>query len=362
MNYYMPTKIYIGELKKGEFMGFGNKALIVTGKSSKKNGSLNDVVDILKENGTKYVIYDETKENPSLEEIQNVGEIGLNENVNFIIGLGGGSSLDASKAISCYIKSKLKDNRDLLTRNDLDFLPVLAIPTTCGTGSETTPYSILTDHVTKTKAGMATPVFPEKAFLNYKYLKTLPNVLVKSTTLDALCHLIEGYLTNQTNEIMDTIAIGSFKTFANIKNNLIEEEYTDEFLKTTLVFSTIAGINISIAKTSLPHGLGYNLTYFKNVYHGFACCLFMYEYLKFHKDKDRVNCILNSLEIDTLEDFKSYLDQLITVDINLSKEDVEKYINKTFDNKSKLSLHPYPISRKDIEMIYYNSLNAYISS
>lgn len=361
MTYYMPTKIYLKELKRDNFKNLGKKALIITGSSSAQNGSLKDLETILNNNNINYTIYNETKENPSLEEIQTMGQIGIKEDIDFVVGLGGGSCIDAAKAVSCFIKSNIKDLRLLLTKNDLDYLPVIAIPTTCGTGSEVTPYSILTDHQNKTKSGMATKVFPISAHLNYKYLETLPNNLMKSTTIDALCHLIEGFLTVKATKLSDIIAIGSFETFSTIKDNLSNNDYNQDFLEKVLYFSTMAGIHISNSGTSLPHGLGYNLTYHKQLYHGFACGVFIYEFLKFHQDTEKVKLMLKHLHFKDLEELKEYLNSLMEINIILTEPEVEEYINQTFSNKAKLKNHPYKITRDDISKIYYNSLKEYIN-
>ena len=101
---YMPTKVYSEDncvLNHASEMILGTKAMIVTGKhSSRKNGSLDDVLNILNEKNIPYIIYDDIEENPSVETIMKAKEIGIKEKVDFIIGIGGGSPLDASKSIS----------------------------------------------------------------------------------------------------------------------------------------------------------------------------------------------------------------------------------------------------------------------
>jgi len=109
-NYSMPTKVYFGEnsiLKNKElFTTIGKKALIVTGRNSaKKNGSYDDLVKALSEVGVDYILFDEVEENPSLETIEKGSKVGKENKVDFVIGIGGGSPMDASKAMAIFIKN-----------------------------------------------------------------------------------------------------------------------------------------------------------------------------------------------------------------------------------------------------------------
>ncbi len=155
MKLYMPTKVYN---EKGcvrqhsqELAALGTKALLVTGKhSSRVNGSLQDVKDALNREQVPYVVFDGIEENPSVETVMRATALGLSEKVDFVIGIGGGSPMDASKAIALMIANPEK-KADFLYETDAAVkqaankaLPVAAVPTTAGTGSEVTPYAILT--------------------------------------------------------------------------------------------------------------------------------------------------------------------------------------------------------------------------
>ena len=155
MKLYMPTKVYN---EKGcvrqhsqELAELGTKALLVTGKhSSRVNGSLQDVEDALNREQVPYVVFDGIEENPSVETVMRATALGLSEKVDFVIGIGGGSPMDASKAIALMIANPEK-KADFLYETDAAVkqaankaLMVAAVPTTAGTGSEVTPYAILT--------------------------------------------------------------------------------------------------------------------------------------------------------------------------------------------------------------------------
>lgn len=108
--YSMPTDIYFGRdviLKNDEaFSKFGSRALVVTGKrSAKKNGSYDDIKQVLANTGIDHILFDEVEENPSLETIEKGRQVGVQKRVDFIIGIGGGSAMDAAKAIAVFIKT-----------------------------------------------------------------------------------------------------------------------------------------------------------------------------------------------------------------------------------------------------------------
>ena len=156
MKFYLPTMVFqerdAVRNHSEQMAHYGKKALIVTGKSSsKKNGALQDVTDGLKKYNTSYVIFDKIEENPSVESIMEAAGFGRTEGTDFVIGVGGGSPLDAAKAIALMIQNRDSTEEVLYQRKDLRHLPVVAVPTTCGTGSEVTPYAVLTRDDLQTK-------------------------------------------------------------------------------------------------------------------------------------------------------------------------------------------------------------------
>ena len=151
INYYMPTKWILDKdviLKNSIlFATYRGKALIVTGKTSSiTNGSLNDVTSALKKEGINYDIFNDVEENPSLETVEEIAKLGKLQNCSFIIGIGGGSPIDAAKAAGVLINNPSATRYNLFDSPHLKSIPVIAVPTTAGTGTETTPYAILTDN------------------------------------------------------------------------------------------------------------------------------------------------------------------------------------------------------------------------
>ena len=176
--YFLPTRIFSGSgvLKNNQtvFKENGTKALVVTGRSSARlSGALDDTIEILKNLDVPYALFDGVEENPSFETVEKGGRIMGENDCDFVVAIGGGSPLDAAKAISTLNKNKGITCDDLYRGDSLAAFPIIAIPTTSGTGSEVTPYSILTDsNGTKRGFGMSS-TFPIVSFLDARYTLTM---------------------------------------------------------------------------------------------------------------------------------------------------------------------------------------------
>lgn len=360
-NFYMPTKVFLGKnivKEKGELLSsIGEKAFIITGKhSSKKNGSLNDIVEVLKKLNKEYIIFDDIEENPSIETIIKAANIGKLEKVDFIIGVGGGSPIDASKAIGIAINNPYITEDTLLTTEKLKSLPVVAIPTTSGTGTETTQYSIVTDHKDKTKKNLGQEVFPVISLLDPSYTMDMNEKITISTTVDALSHIVEGYLNINASEITDGLAIKALNLWGKCIPSLKSKKFSYEDRENFMLASSLAGMIIAQTGTSIPHGMGYHLTYFKGVPHGLANgCLYV-EYLNSFKDKTRVYEVVKHLGLASYEEFIALLSDLTKIDIEISEDEIEEYASAMVSNKAKLKNHPEEVSKEDIINIYTKSL------
>ncbi|WP_392486748.1 iron-containing alcohol dehydrogenase family protein [Haloimpatiens sp. FM7315] len=360
-SYFMPTKILCGKdviINNADLLkSFGKKAFIITGKaSSKKNGSLKDLTKALEKQNIEYVIFDEVEENPSMEMVEKAASIGKSEKVDFIIGLGGGSSLDSAKGIGVLIKNKEAKKEDLFLAKKLESIEVIAIPTTAGTGSEVTQYAIFTDHRSKTKKGFSHSVFPKIAFLDAKYLMSTPDSVTINTGVDALSHLIEGYLTINASVLSDALSKEGMALFSECREAFLKREFTYEIREKLILMSTIAGMVIAESGTSLPHGMGYALTYFHNIPHGKANGLLLKEYLSFCEDKKKVNNILEILNMKDLDEFGGFLKELLGSFKGVNEKEINEYTETMINNKAKLKNHPFEVKREDILNIYKNSL------
>ncbi|WP_298836405.1 iron-containing alcohol dehydrogenase family protein [Clostridium sp.] len=362
INYYMPTKIILDKevvLKNSNlFSSYGKKALIVTGKTSSIiNGSLKDVTNALEKEGVVYSVFNNVEENPSLETVEAIAKLGKSQNANFIIGIGGGSPIDSAKAAGVLINNPNASIHNLFDSPSLNSIPVIAIPTTAGTGTETTPYAILTDNEIKTKHGICQKVFPQYALLDVKYLMSLPENITINTSIDALSHLIEGYLSSKSNIISDALAEKGLKLFGECLNMIKEKEFTYVVREKLMLASSIAGMVIAQSGTSLPHGMGYALTYFHNIPHGKANGILLKSYLQFSENKHRVRKILYLLTIENLDELGDFLNDMLGSIDNISYKDICSYAETMALNKDKLKNHPTPVKKEDILKMYKDSLN-----
>lgn len=360
-NYSMPTKVYFGrgsiENNKNDMLKLGSSALIVTGKtSSRKNGSLQDVAKALEALKIKYSIFNDVEENPSLETIEKAAEIGKELKVDFVIGVGGGSPLDASKAIALFIKNPHVNKDNIFSGGRFQSIPVVAVPTTSGTGSEVTPFSIVTVHKEQIKRNLGQRISPAIAFLDSRYTDTLPYSITVNTAIDAFTHLVESYLNTNASIITDTYAEKGFELFKFCFEKLIQKDLTEAFRDNVMLASMLGGMAIAQTGTSLPHGMGYALTYHKNLPHGLANGVLTIEYLRCFKNTVKINRMLEILEIKDLEALKFTFDNLFKVDLKLTEGEIYEYASKLAANKDKLKNHPEEIDVKVIEDIFRRSL------
>ena len=367
LTYKMSTKILMGKeiIKKSkhEFSIYGKKALIVTGKNSaKKTGALDDVISVLQQMDIEYAIFDKVEENPCTQTIEEAATFGKNEKADFIIGIGGGSPLDASKAIGIMIKHTELTAKTLFTDKKLDSIPILAIPTTAGTGSETTPYAILTDHDAKTKRNLGQIVFCSVAFLDARYTENLPYHITVNTALDAMTHLAEGYLNTNSSLLSEMLVEKGLQLWGECIPELLSGTIDFATREKLMLASSIAGMVIANTGTSLPHGMGYALTYFKGIPHGLANALLYKAYFRSFKDQTKVENIYKLLGVASRDAFEEILLKMIHIEainttaLKISEAELKSWTEAICSNAAKLKNHPETATYEMIYNIYRESL------
>lgn len=358
----MPTKMFVGSncliKNSGLLRKYGKFCLIVTGAhSSKINGSLEDTITALEKEDIKYRIFDEVEENPSLETVERAFQECAGCTVDFIIAVGGGSAIDAAKALSLLFKNNISA-REVLTLKNLKGIPLIAIPTTSGTGSETTPYSVLTDHLEQTKKNIGQVIFPEIAFLDARYTINSPFSITAATAVDAFTHLAEGYLNRNANILSDTLAEKGFTLFGECLKPLKDKCLTLEHREKLLLASTIAGMVISQTGTGLPHGMGYPLTYYKKLPHGTANGILYVGYLNVFRNKEKIMKMLGFIGLESIEDLGRIFKDILDCHLTLTEEEIHTYAEQIIANDQKMKNHPEKVTREDILSIY-RSVNLY---
>lgn len=359
--FYMPTKIIFDNdclnVCKELIMPFGKSCLIVTGRSSaRKSGALDDAVNVLDELDIEYDVFDEVEENPSAETLEKARQSIGDKQIDFVIGIGGGSPLDAAKMIGVLLYNRKRHYRDIFKDGSLKSLPVLAIPTTSGTGSETTPYAVITDVEQQIKTSCQAKVFPELALINPKYFRTMPKSVTVSTAIDAMCHLVEGYITRKRTLYSDRLAEVGMSYFRQAKEDLMTGNFTSSMHEALIHASTIAGMVISQSGTCIPHGMGYPLTYNYGVSHGKATSLFLPGVLEMFEERDHVEPekmkrILSMLDFGSIEAFEAFIHEAVG-DVSITKEEAKAYSEWMGSNQWKLDSLRFEVTIDDLYELY----------
>lgn len=354
MNYYMPTKVYqeknAVKHHGDEMVSYGKKALIVTGgNSSKKNGALADVKEILEQYSMEYMVYDQIGENPTVAMVMDAARIGREQGTDFVIGIGGGSPMDAAKAIALMILNRDSSEEVLYQKITLRALPVVEVPTTCGTGSEVTPYAVLTREDIQTKQSIRHRIFPELALVDAKYLQSAPISVLTNTAIDALGHLIESYFNRNVMEYSRMLAVQGMEIWGTCKDILLGMEPEEEDYERLMLASSLAGMAIAHTGTSLPHGLSYYLTCHKGIPHGKAVGYFLPGYLQLFAEEREIEVmmVLRMLGFGGLEQFTGFLRECLgRPEITESEKNV--MLEEIMSSDHKLAAVPFAVTRKEV--------------
>lgn len=331
---YMPVKCAWGNNCVNEnsdmLVPLGKSCLIVTGKNSAKlSGALSDAIKALEKHNISYEIFDEISENPLVSACRRAGEAARKANAEFILGIGGGSVLDGSKAIAIYASNPDLAPIDIYKREYKNpALPVALIGTTAGTGSEVTAVAVLTNDETGIKKSISGPdCYAAVAFCDPKYTSSMSYKTTVSTALDAFAHAVEGFFTPKCNGILRLFAE---KCIPELYRCLEELSKTDEVspdLRAPLYYSSIyAGLVINTCGTAFPHPLGYVLTENYGVPHGMACAAFFAPYIdrcaEFSPEKFNGFCRMT----DDIEKVKSVIASLTDLSgVHIGGENAKKY-------------------------------------
>ena len=359
--FYCPTRIIFArnavQKAKDHIASLGKRALIVTGKNSaEQSGALADVISVLTESGISYVLFDSITENPSLDIVMEGKSVFLQNECDFVIGIGGGSPIDAAKAISLASANSLGRDELYNTSAFKKAYPVLAIPLTAGTGTEVTQYSVLSDPLTKKKAGFGSDLaFPVLAVLNPKYTLTLPPKVTLHTALDALSHLLEGLYSNQRSPVVYPFiykGIASIMKFLPLVLSQRENYLAREELMRDALYG---GMVIAQGSTTLQHSIGYPLTSFYNIPHGLANAMVMEDIMELYYPAvhQELDDLFSYLQISK-DDFYAWLHSLpFERKIEFSNDFIDKAIPQIMSSRN-MALNPLLVSEQQVRNLLEN--------
>lgn len=286
-SFQMPVRVIGGKdtvlSNRNIFAKYGKKCLIVCSGSAKRCGALDDVISALEDCETEYTVFDRVTQNPDASACCEAGQIARDFAVDFIIGIGGGSALDAAKAVAVYASNRHLEPEMIFSGDImLSPLPLILVGTTAGTGSEVTGVAVLTRESGKKKSVSGENYYAKIAFADPKYTYSLPYNFTVSTAIDAFSHATESYFSDIANDMSVMYAEKALPVIWNSLKWLSETKaLPDEQMRSNLYYSSLfAGMALNITGACYPHTMGYTLTEDYALPHGFACAAFLPSFVK----------------------------------------------------------------------------------
>ena len=290
-DFHLPTKILFGRGRVRDIgshiPGEARRVLVVTDRGvATRTPALGAVMRRLA--GRDVRVFDGVEENPSLTTVEAGTKEARDLGAQLIVGLGGGSPMDAAKGVALCAPHD-GDLRGLLAgdRPSHPALPVIAIPTTSGTGSEVTPYAVFTDPAAGNKVGFGhSSIFPAVAIVDPDLSAGMPEIVALNTGLDVLAHAVEAYLSTTASPLSDTLALQAAEAVLShlapavrkVPGSVDQMSYA----------AMLAGVAITHGSTILPHIMGYPLTMFYGIPHGRASAVLLAPVLEFLRRAGRI--------------------------------------------------------------------------
>lgn len=315
----------------GEIADCGKRAVVVTdGVSAEKSGALEDMTAVLRARGTEFFVYDRVESNPTVECVREITGEALGFGADMVVAIGGGSSLDAGKAVSLLVRQEGEvSDADMAAGNFRpETVPLVAVPTTSGTGSEVTPFSMLTSAASGRKINLNAPsMYARLALLDPRYTLTVPWNVSVNTALDAISHAVEASITVTSSPLIRAIARESLANAGAILAALGEDQVDLNIRRMMMYDSVLAGIAVGQTRTSAMHGISYSLTYHRHIPHGRAIGLLMVPYLRFTRRKKApmVDGVVSAMGLRDLEDLEQKLSLLILNKERFSEEEITRW-------------------------------------
>lgn len=290
---------------KGYIKSYGKKALIVTGKHVVKSTMIQTLVDHLDDIEVEYSIFDGITGEPTDSMIEEGIKKYLNNNCDFLIGIGGGSPLDSAKAIGAMITNPgtIADYNGKEIPNKIP--PVVAIPTTAGTGSEATKFTIITDSKKDIKMLLKGDyLIPELAIIDYELGMTAPRSVTAATGLDALTHAVEAYTSKKATVMTDTLAVSAIKRIIEYLPIVYLDGSNEKAREEMAIAALEAGICINNSSVTLVHGMSRPIGALFHVPHGMSNAMLLTRCMAFAATEvsDRLANLARETRISTFEE------------------------------------------------------------
>lgn len=382
-DYFMPVRLIFGRGRLKELSSLhlpGQKALIVitNGKSMRHLGYLDRVAGYLKEQGIDAVVFDRILPNPIETHVMQAAEFARNENCDFVIGLGGGSAIDSAKAIALMVKNPgtYWDYVKGLKKPGEDVLPVIAVPTTAGTGTEADPWTVITNTAANEKVGFGIKeTFPKLAIIDPELTVSVPAKLTAYQGMDAFFHSVEGYLANVAQPLSDMYALDSVRRISTFLPQAVADGSNLQAREEMAWASTQAGMVESISSCISEHSMEHALSaFYPELPHGAGLVALSVPYFSYLLKKNRAKVTERYLHIaramgrqgdnpelfiDALKDLIAAvgLDNLKLSEWGIKKEEAEKLAANSFDAMGFLyKLDPVDLNQTDATCVIRDAI------
>lgn len=374
-SYHMPANLRFGRGladKIGDICKeiSGENVLVVTGTgSTKRSGLLDRVLASLKAAGLGAAVFDKVTQNPLTTTVYEGVELAKAEGCDVILGVGGGSIMDAAKAIAfCTVNAGDVSDYIFGKKQGAGALPIVLLPTTCGTGSEGNQIAVLTNPETKDKKALYTmQVMPRVSVIDPDVMTTMPKSVLSSVGFDAFTHSLEAYTSKKANPITDAQALLGMQLLADDLPKLVSGEGGAAEWEAVSLAATLGGMVIGAAGVSAAHGMEHPASGLKNIVHGRGLAALTPPIVERLASADpekfaRVSVLLGgSGAEDCAESIRRFLKAIdLSVklsDLGITAEDVPWMT----ENCMKISIGnlknaPVTFSREEVEQIYREAL------
>ncbi len=382
--FYLPVEIIfgVGSVERVGEVGrrFGYRVLVVTGrKSTKENGALQRVLESLRRNGAEEVfVFDEIEPNPTDKSVNRASELLIKEKLDYIVGLGGGSSLDSAKAIS-IVSSNEGYAWDYVNYPEgprlIPFLnrPVICIPTTAGTGSEVNRYSVLSNPIRKEKLVISHSLnYPRVAIVDPSLTMSMDPRLTAITGIDALMHALESLTNRLSNSLAEEFAIRAIRLIKEWLPVAIEEPQNLQARSYMSYASLLAGIAIDKKRVALIHGMEHPVSaHYPHIAHAEGLAALAVAVTDFnHRGNPEKYALFADLmgyeqkphmAVKALEDFLQRVGLRLSLkDLGVEKEMLERLTEDVYMlSRGLFSINPVEPSLEDVYKLYERAYEGY---
>lgn len=372
--YNLPVNLLFGIGKSHEIgrevKKYGDKVLIVTGRNStKKSGLLYKVIDLLNSENISYEIFDRVTQNPLSSTVYEGVDLAIKSKCNVVLGLGGGSIMDAAKSIAFCVKNpgNIEDYIFGIKKGN-EALPIVLVPTTCGTGSEGNSFSVITNTETKDKKSLRDNlIIAKSSIIDPELMMTMPKSVLASVGFDALAHNMEAYLSKITNPLVEIQAIYGMKLIADNLPKIYSGSNNLDAWEAVTLGSTLGGMVIGVAGVTAPHGMEHPASGLRDIVHGkgLAALTPIIVEKSWESDISKYETISKILGgkgakdcRQAMEEFLDKIDLKVKLgDLGVTIDDIEWMTENCFKvSKASIVNHSREFTRDEIKKIYEEAI------